>query len=192
MLAFRRGDESAFEALFERHRDRVLNTAFRFLGDANLAQDIAQEVFVRVYTHGKDYQPSAEFTTWLYRITANACFDEARKRKRLRHTPPDELPETTADPSPSPEARAQDSELAREVRRAIASLPDNQRLAVVLQRYDGLSYRQIAEVLKTSVPAVESLLFRAKNALRTMLSPYVNGEYEARTAAPAAPAKEEV
>lgn len=192
MLAFQRGDESAFDALFERHHDRVLNTAYRFLGDANLAQDIAQEVFVRVYTRGKDYHPRAAFTTWLYRITANACFDEARKRKRVRHTAPDELPETMADPSSPPEALAEKVELTREVRRAIASLPDNQRLAVVLQRYEGLTYPQIAEVLKTSIPAVESLLFRAKNTLRAMLSPYVEGGYEAGAAAPVAPAEEKV
>lgn len=192
MLAFQRGDETAFDALFERHRERVVNTAYRLLGDANFAQDVAQEVFVRIYTRGKDYRPSAAFTTWLYRITANASLDEIRKRKRLRHAAPDDLSEDTADPSPTPEARAQSRELAREVRAALSSLPDNQRLALVLQRYEGLSYQQIAQVLQTSVSAVESLLFRAKNTLRTRLLPYVDTDQMADAATPATPAKEKV
>ena len=97
-----------------------------------------------------------------------------RRRKRLKCSPPEELPECIPDPAGSPEARAESNELAREIRSAIASLPENQRMAVVLQRYEGLTYQQIAEVLKTSVPAVESLLFRAKQSLRARLSAYVD------------------
>ena len=174
MLAFQRGDETAFAALFERYRKRVANVAYHFLGDGDAAQDIAQEVFVKVYTSGKAYRPDAAFSTWLYRITANACLDELRRRKRSKCSPPEGLPERVPDPAGSPEARAESNELAREVRSAIASLPENQRMAVVLQRYEGLSYQQIAEVLKTSVPAVESLLFRAKQSLRARLSAYVD------------------
>jgi len=175
MLAFQRGDDSAFAALFERYRTRVLNTAYHFLGDKDTAQDVAQEVFVKLYTSPKSYRPGAAFSTWLYRITANACLDEIRKRKRSRSAASEDLPECILDPAASPEGQARSNELKREVRAAIAALPENQRLAVILQRYEGLSYQQIADVLKTSVPAVESLLFRAKHSLRARLSSYVEG-----------------
>lgn len=175
MLAFQRGDESAFAALFELYRARVLNTAYHFLGDKDAAQDVAQEVFVKIHTSRKTYRPDAAFSTWLYRVTANACFDELRKRKRSSIILPEDTAELVADPAASPEAQAESNELAREVRSAIASLPESQRIAVVLQRYEGLSYQQIADVLKTSVPAIESLLFRAKHSLRVRLSAYVDG-----------------
>ena len=173
IAAWQRGDEAAFQALFERYRARVVNIAWRFLGDADAAQDAAQEVFVRLYTSARDYRPDAEFSTWLYRVTANACVDALRKRRRWRLAPEAELTQMPADESASPEAQAASDELARQVRAAIASLPPNQRIAVVLQRYEELSYKQIAAVLNTSVPAVESLLFRAKDALRRALSGYV-------------------
>lgn len=173
MMKFQRGDESAYSALFERHRARVVNTAYRFVGDPDVAQDVAQEVFVRIYTSAKAYRPEAAFTTWLYRITANACLDEIRKRKRSKSRSSSELPESASCPSSSPEDRMQSDELAREVRTAIASLPENQRMAVILQRYEGLSYQQIADVLRVSVPAVESLLSRAKGSLRIRLASYL-------------------
>lgn len=180
--AFQRGDESAFEALFERYRSRVVNIANRFLGDRDAAQDTAQEVFVKVYTSARDYRPGAEFSTWLYRVTANACYDALRKRKRSPVAPAADIPETIPDTSASPEAQAASSDLAREVRSAISALPPNQRLAVILQRFEGLSYQQIAAVLKTSVPAVESLLFRAKSSLRAALAGYVEGSHEQQVA----------
>lgn len=173
MLAFQRGDESAFAALFERNRTRVLNTAYHFLGDRDTAQDVAQEVFAKIYASPGTYQPRAAFRTWLYRVTANTCFDELRKRKRSSLIMLDEAAESIPDHAPLPQAQAESSELAREVKTALASLPENQRLAVVLWRYEGLSYQQIADVLKMSIPAVESLLFRAKRSLRTKLSPYI-------------------
>ncbi len=176
MLTFQRGDESAFAALFERYCTRVLNTAYHFLGDKDAAQDVAQDVFVKIYTSPKAYRPDAPFSTWLYRVIANACFDELRKCKRSSIIVPEETAESVPDPAPSPEAQAESNELAREVRAALASLPENQRIAVVLQRYEGLSYRQIADVLNMRLPAVESLLFRAKHTLRARLSSYVEGD----------------
>ncbi len=175
--AFQRGDESAFATLFERHRARVMNVAYRFLGDKDAAQDVAQEVFVKIYTSPKAYRPDMAFQAWLYRVAANACFDELRKRKRSAIILPEETAESVPDPAASPQAQADSSELAREVRSAIAFLPENQRIAVVLQRYEELSYQQIADVMKTSVAAVESLLFRAKQSLMQRLSSYVEDEH---------------
>lgn len=177
MLAFQRGDESAFADLFSRYRSRVLNTAYHFLGDRDAAQDVAQDVFVKLYASPKAYRPNAAFCTWLYRVTANCCLDEVRRRKRSRSVSTEDVPECAA-ACASPEESVSSDELARLVRAAVASLPENQRMAVVLQRYEGLSYQQIAEVMKTSVPAVESLLFRAKTALKTRLSPYLAEDTE--------------
>lgn len=176
ITAFQQGDESAFAALVDRYRTRVVNIAYRFLGDPDSAQDAAQEVFVKIYTSAKSFRPNAAFTTWLYRITANACVDEIRKRRRSKTESSNELPEFVSDSSTSPEEQVRLSELAREVRAAIAALPENQRMAVILQRYEELSYRQIADVLKTSIPAVESLIFRAKQSLKARLSVYVDAD----------------
>lgn len=185
MIAFQGGDESAFAALFERYRARVLNTAYHFLGNKDTAQDVAQEVFVKIYTSTKAYRPDAAFSTWLYRITANACLDHLRKHKHHKAVS-EEISESVLDPAALPQAQVESEELAREVRSALAALPENQRIAVVLQRHEELSYRQIADVLKISVPAVESLLFRAKQSLRARLAAYVEGDDTAdpKTASP--------
>jgi RNA polymerase sigma-70 factor (ECF subfamily) len=173
MLAFQRGDENAFTVLFERYSVRVANTAYRFLNDKDAAQDVAQEVFVKIYTSPKTYRPDAAFSTWLYRITANACIDALRRRKRLAAILPEETAQSALDPAASPADQVEARELERAVRTALASLPEKQRIAVVLQRYEGLSYEQIAEILRLSRSAVESLLFRAKLTLRARLSSYV-------------------
>ena len=126
---------------------------------------------MKVYASRKSYHPSAKFSTWLYRITANTCLDEMRKRGGGKVTP---ISEVAIEASPSsPESLAESNELVRQVRAAIVSLPENQRIAIILQRYECLSYQEIAEVLNTSVSAVESLLFRAKQSLKTKLAPYV-------------------
>lgn len=164
VLAFRNGDESAFEALYERHHRAVLNVAYRFLGDRDAAEDLAQEVFLKLYASPGSYKPTAKLSTWLYRVTHNACIDEIRKRRNR----PVELPPAIHSPGTS-----EPDELAEAVRAAVASLPEKQRTAVVLQRYEDLSYQEIAEVLGTSVPAVESLLFRARQTLKTILSQYL-------------------
>lgn len=164
IAAFRKGDESAFEVLYGRHYPTVLNVAYRMLGDRDAAEDLAQDVFVKLYTSPGSYRPTAKLSTWLYRVTHNAFIDELRKRK---NRPVELVPDIH-----SPGASEQ-SDLADAVQTALASLPEKQRAAVVLQRYEGLSYQEIAEVLGTSVPAVESLLFRARESLKAVLSKYL-------------------
>jgi len=176
LLAFQHGDENAFDALFGRYRTRVINIAWRILGDEDTAQDVAQKVFIKVYTAPKACRLDSAFSTWLYSVTTNACLDEIRRRKRSRSVPSQELTERIVDPAVSPQARAESEELAREVKAALASLPENQRIAIVLQRYEGLSYQQIADVMKTSAGAVDSLLFRAKHTLKTRLSLYIEND----------------
>jgi len=172
ILTFQQGDESAFDVLYERHHLSTLNVAFRLLGSRDAAEDIAQEVFVKLYTSPKSYHPTAKFTTWLYSVTYNACIDEMRRSKNTGALPEGYdlcIPDTYI----SPEFAAESNELARVVQSAIASLPEKQRAAVVLQRYEGLTYQEIADVLKTSLPSVESLLFRAKESLKKRLASYV-------------------
>jgi len=177
MARIARGDDNAFEILVNRHQTSVLNLVYRFIGDSTQAKDLAQEVFLRVWQTAKSYEPKAKFTTWIYRVTANLCFNELKsaRRKRLfsfHHS--DEMNENTtketfSDGSPSAEDLLLEKERSRQISDALQSLPDNQRMALVLKRYDDLSYQEIARVIGCSVSAVESLLVRAKRSLQEKL-----------------------
>jgi len=168
------GDDSAFEILVNRHQTSVLNLIYRFIADRTQAKDLAQEVFIRVWQGAKSYEPKAKFTTWLYRITANLCFNElksARRKRWFSFSRSDEvgeqtLEETLADNRPSAEDLLLEKERSRQISGALQSLPENQRMALILSRYDDLSYQEIAQVIGCSVPAVESLLVRAKRGLQ--------------------------
>jgi len=173
-----KGDECAFQILVERHQVSLLNMIYRFLGDRTKSQDLAQEVFLRVWQGARDYSPTAKFATWLYRIAANLCLNELKSSRRKRwlqffhaYTEKQTVGEEDfPNGSPSPE----DSLLARERRRqittALQSLPENQRMALILKRYDDLTYEEIARILSCSVSAVESLLVRAKKNLQEKLN----------------------
>lgn len=172
------GEAVAFEELVERHQRLVLGTVARMLGNNSDVEDIAQQVFVRVWKSAKRYVPRAKFTTWLLKITRNLVFNELRRRSRHAHLPlqveaeGDERP-LKDEHATTPDASLLEQELQHAIETAIAQLPETQRLAVVLRRYDELSYEEIAEVLGQSVPAVKSLLFRARTELRTRLSRYL-------------------
>ncbi|MDQ6913590.1 MAG: sigma-70 family RNA polymerase sigma factor, partial [Verrucomicrobiota bacterium] len=136
------------------------------------------QVFVRVWKSARRYVPRAKFTTWLLKITRNLVFNEMRRRKRHRTMPLQsevESPEMQLkdDRGQTPDASLLESELQKAIEAAIAQLPETQRMAVVLRRYEELSYEQIAEVLEQSVPAVKSLLFRARTELRERLRVYL-------------------
>ena len=171
------GDESAFEGLVNRHQTSVLNLVYRFIGDKTQAKDLAQEVFLRVWQAASSYKPEAKFTTWIYRITANLCFNELKSSRRkkwfqfLRQDVDHETrtEEDLPDRSPSPEELLLVKERNLQITEALQSLPENQRMAIILKRYDDLSYEEIAQVLGCSVPAVESLLVRAKGTLQKKL-----------------------
>jgi RNA polymerase sigma-70 factor, ECF subfamily len=179
MLRVRDGDLEAFETLVTRHQHSVVGTAAKMLGGTADAEDIGQQVFMRVWKHAARYQPSAKFTTWLMTITRNLVFNELRRRRRsqqvfmdadegdtIRHQFVDEQ-------AAAPSEEMLDSELHEAIDSAIASLPEAQRLAIVLRRYEGMPYEEIAEVLKTSVPAVKSILFRARAELKARLKKYL-------------------
>ncbi len=167
-----RGDTHAFEVLVRRHRKRILNLIFRLTGDHVQAEDLAQEVFVRIWQAAANYQPKAKFTTWAYRITANLCLDlvkSAHHRQKFVCSAEDDSFDSCADKLNTPEDLVLASEKSRQLSAALRSLPANQRLAVVLKRFEGLSYEEIAKIMGCSVSAVESLLVRAKKTLREKL-----------------------
>jgi len=180
MARIAKGDDDAFEILVNRHQASILNLIYRFIGDRTQAKDLAQEVFLRVWQSAKSYEPKAKFTTWIYRITANLCINElksSRRRKlfqflRFGEDQENTIEEVLVDASPSPEDLLLSREQSRRISDALQSLPANQRMALVLRRYDNLSYQEIAKILNCSVSAVESLLIRAKRNLQKKLAPY--------------------
>src|ERR1035437_6459255 len=173
------GDDRAFRALVERHQHAVVGTAAKMLGTPAEAEDIAQQVFLRLWRHAKNYRPDAKFTTYLFTITRNLVFNESRRKSRRKESSMDEREEnphhqTEAAPTDRPDSQLLQSELRAAVDHAIASLPESQRMAVILRRYDGMPYEEIAKVLDLSVPAVKSLLFRARTSLRELLQAYLD------------------
>jgi RNA polymerase sigma-70 factor, ECF subfamily len=167
-------NQQAFGLLVERYRLRAINFAYRFLGDRQAAEDVAQEAFVRVYQSRQRYHPKAAFSTWFYRILSNLCLNEIRRRTRQPQAlqPQDVLATILPDLSASPDAHYQQQEMSAAVRQALGELPDKQRLAVILQRFEGLDYEEIGRIMGTSRGAVDGLLSRAKEALRQKLSDY--------------------
>jgi RNA polymerase sigma-70 factor (ECF subfamily) len=174
------GDTSAFEQLIERHQTLVAGTVARMLGSNSDVEDIAQQVFIRVWKSAGRYVARAKFTTWLLKITRNLVFNEMRRAKRHPHLPVQIDPEAEEIPlkdeaTATPDATLLQTELQAEIEKAITLLPDTQRMALVLRRYEELSYEEIADVLDLSVPAVKSLLFRARTELRQRLKAYLEG-----------------
>lgn len=172
------GDHAAFRTLVERHQNAVIGTVAKMLGSPNDAEDISQQVFLRIWRNAKRYRPDAKFTTYLFTITRNLVFNETRRRGRKKEVSSDEREENSnhqiADSAERmPDAEFLQSELQLAVDAAIAALPETQRMAVVLRQYDQLSYEEIAGVLQLSVSAVKSLLFRARGTLRESLEGYL-------------------
>jgi RNA polymerase sigma-70 factor (ECF subfamily) len=172
------GDHEAFRRLVERHQHSVVGTVAKMLGNPSEAEDIAQQVFLRLWRHAKRYRPEAKFTTYLFTITRNLVFNETRRLSRRKEVSADEREENShtlieADPVRQPDNELLQDELRREVDKAIAVLPDAQRLAVVLRRYEQMPYEEIAVVLGLSVSAVKSLLFRARTTLKDLLKGYL-------------------
>ncbi len=180
MLRIRNGDEEAFRELVEIHQHRVVGTCARMLGDDVEAEDVAQQVFVRIWKSAARWEPNAKFTTWLYTILRNLVFNECRRRSRHpaksleaaqeEGEQPQQFEDATVKP---PNTLLLDLEMQEAVARAIEELPETQRMAVILRRYQDVSYEEIAEALNLTVPAVKSVLFRARTELREKLKKYL-------------------
>jgi RNA polymerase sigma-70 factor (ECF subfamily) len=178
MVEVARGNTTAFERLIERHQALVLGTVGRMLGQNSDVEDVAQQVFIRVWKSAPRYRPTAKFTTWLLTITRNLVFNEARRRKRhpgelLDVHEGEEALALVDSVGRAPDQQLLESELQWSIERAILRLPEKQRMAVVLRRYEAKSYEEIGEILGLSVPAVKSLLFRARTELRAALNRYL-------------------
>jgi len=185
MLDVKAGDAQSFELLLHRYRTPLVNFLFRMVRDRAQAEDLAQEVFLRVYRARKDYVPSAKFTTWLFRIATNLALNSMRDRRyRQMEVSIDEpvsvdaedgseKPLDLADRRPGVEQHLVEEARRAMIRRAIEKLPEKQRAAVLLHKYQGLDYREIGKILDCSESALKSLLFRAYEALRVELAPLV-------------------
>jgi RNA polymerase sigma-70 factor, ECF subfamily len=182
MLQVKAGDDSAFEYLVQKYRRPMVSFMFRMAHSNAIAEDLAQEVFLRVYRSRESYEASAKFTTWLYRIATNLAVNHARdtRHERPENTvsldEPDEDSGRTLDlpdRTPSAEETLVQRERLAAIRQRVQDLPERQRIAVVMHKYQQMDYRQIADVLKLSESATKSLLFRAYETLREQLKEFV-------------------
>ena len=184
MLDVKAGDEQSFELLLRKYRTPLVNFLYRMVRDSAAAEDLAQEVFLRVYRARKEYAPSAKFTTWMFRIATNLALNSVRdNRHRKLEISVDQTVETFEDEQRPMELRDRapsiEQQLVAQTRsemilRAIHSLPEKQRAAVLLHKYQELDYDEIARILECSDSALKSLLFRAYETLRTELAPLVS------------------
>ena len=182
MLRAKAGDETAFAFLVQKYRRPMVSFMYRMSHNAAAAEDLAQEVFLRVYRSRESYEASAKFTTWLYRIATNLAVNHARDTRHERPEnmvsldEPDEETGLTVD-VPDGSATAEETIMKRErmaaIRQRVQALPERQRTAVIMHKYQQMDYRQIADVLKLSESATKSLLFRAYETLRGQLQEFV-------------------
>jgi len=178
MVEVAKGDLSAFREIVERHQKTLLNYIYRYTGDRAISEDIAQEVFLRVFKFSKEYRPLSSFKTWLFKIATNLCLNELRDNRIQRNTIDIfELNEAgfvaLAVKRLSPERELENRELSWTLKAALRSLPEKQRIALLLHKYEGFSYLEISRMMGCSVPSVESLIHRARQGLRKQLSPYL-------------------
>lgn len=181
MLLVKAGDEASFARLLARHRDPIVSFLYRMVRNLAVAEELAQDVFLRVYRARENYQVSAKFTTWLYCIATNVALNHIRDGRRARHTEALDDPESAASrilrsPDLTAEEQMVAGSLGWEVRNAVEQLPANQRTAVILHKYQELDYKQIAAALGCSESAVKSLLFRAYESLRRRLAHLAGGK----------------
>jgi RNA polymerase sigma-70 factor (ECF subfamily) len=168
-----RGDEAALAELIRRHQHRLYQLAYRLLRDPQEAEDALQEVFLKVYEHAHRFEPRATVSSWLNRITANHCLNRLRQRRPQESLDQEETPELP-DPGAGPLEALEVKELARRLEELLAALPENQRRALMLKRFAGLSYQEIAAEMHLSAPAVDGLLKRARQFLKKALQDYLS------------------
>jgi len=176
MLRVKDGDGASFALLLEKYRASVSHFLYRMVQEQAVSEELAQEVFLRVYRSRETYEPTAKFTTWLFRIATHLALNWLRDQKnergqeRLDESVEDAPTREVADRSPSVEQSMVHRVKVEEVRRAVAALPEKQRAAVLMHKYEEMEYSQIAKVLSCSESAVKSLLFRAYETLRVRLA----------------------
>ena len=182
MLDAKAGDELSFELLLRKYRTPLVNFLYRMVRDTAVAEDLAQEVFLRVYRAREEYVPSAKFTTWMFRIATNLALNSVRDNRYRKLETSIDAPQSNEEDAvprelPAREMRIDEHLLERDrsefIRRAIGALPEKQRVAVLLHKYEEMDYAEIAKILECSESALKSLLFRAYETLRLELAPLV-------------------
>jgi RNA polymerase sigma-70 factor, ECF subfamily len=182
MLRVKRGDRAAFTELVDKYKQQVMNFIFRMLHDEAEAEDLAQNVFLQVYKSRSRYKQTAKFSTWLFTIARNLCYNELRRRSRH---PAESLEQAHTEHEDQPVRQYEDKsqvaapdkvlhgELADKIDEALNELPENQRSAILLCRQEDLSYEQIAKILRCSLSATKSLIHRGRETLKEKLKPYL-------------------
>ena len=178
MMKCRKGDTSAFELLVRRYQNPLINYIHRFINDYHRAEDLSQETFLRVFKSANRYQPTASFKSWLYTIATNLCKNEIRNRSRRNTCFFEELVEEGEDVYHTeimqdtrylPDVLLEKKEQRQIIRKTLAQLPDNQRIALTLVTYQDLRYEEVAEILGCSVGAVKALIHRARQKMKKLL-----------------------
>jgi RNA polymerase sigma-70 factor, ECF subfamily len=175
MILVQRDDDSSFAALLDRNRALVVNYLARMVANRAIAEELAQDVFIRVYRSRRTYEPTAKFSTWLYRITTNVALNHFRDEKRTQNNISLDMQDSAQlrreafDQAPLVEDLLVREVALRQIRRAVRALPAKQRAAVIMHKYEGMDYAQISGVLGCSPSAVKALMFRAYETLRTRL-----------------------
>jgi len=177
MLRAKSGDESAFTDLMRRHYKGLVNYIYRFTNDRETSEDVAQEVFLRVYRSVKSYKPQAKFSTWLYKIATNLCLTKIKSKAKEQNVSLDEIQESAGDFRGSNSEEADDVTFRKEIRDAIfealESLPERERVAIILCKYEELPYEEVAEVIGCTVGAVKTYVYRGRMKLIERLKPYL-------------------
>lgn len=181
MTRIARGDEEAFRLLIEKHQQAVIGTVAKMTNNSPESEDIAQQVFLRLWKAAPRYKATAKFTTYLFTITRNLVFNETQKKSRRKEhsleEQEDEWHQAIEDnSSPRPDQALSDRELSEVVDQAIAQLPEKQRLAVILRQQERMPYEEMADILDLSISAIKSQLFRARATLRESLKSYLQDE----------------
>ena len=183
MLDFQAGDKSAFQFLFSKYKKKIINFCYRFCGEHAIAEELAQEVFLKIYKAAPNYRPEAKFSTWIFRIATNVCLNELRKRRPLRQA-------ESLDAAPAPYSESVTREIkdddqlhpqeileARErdrfIKKALMALPEKQRLALLLRINQGFSYQEIGKQMKHSENGVKTLIHRGRQNLKKALQAFM-------------------
>ena len=174
MLQLQAGDLRSFDTLVKRWEKRLLNYCYRMVNDIALAEDLRQEVFLRIYRSAKTYRSTAQFSTWMYRIATNLCLDTLAKQKRRKEAPIavylESESERLIDPSEAPDTVVVKKETESRVRSALARLPEDQRIVVTLRHYNGMKFHEIATIVERPISTVKSRMTAGMERLSKMLS----------------------
>jgi len=164
------GDQEAFKCLVDRYQKPLLNFIYRYVGDRHTAEDLTQEVFLRICQASPRFEPRARVSTWIFKIAVNVCLNELKKHERRSRLVQDLRQEADSHGDSKLDVTVQNRQTQQAIMEALRKLPESQRMAILLRIFEGKSYKEIASVMEISVSSVESLIFRARTSLRQLLS----------------------